>query len=332
MPEKRDKWAWVRTSGARAALGWLAVLALGALLTPGFAELTWRDGRVFGAPIDVLHRSVPVFLAALGMTLVVGTGGVDLSVGSVAAIAAVVSALALRDGGWGALPAVAAALSVGALLGAWNGLLVRKLALAPIVATLVLFTAGRGLAQVASGGSVVSFGPGSFSALSSGATLALPNSIWTALGLFVLAWFALRRTSFGLYLQAYGDSPRAAELAGLPVTALTIATYGASALLAALAGVLTAAEVRAGDPASAGLYLELDAILATVLGGTSLRGGRVQLAGTLFGALILQTLTTLVLMHGARMDLALIAKALAVVAVCAVQSPRWREFAGGRRA
>lgn len=316
---------WWKSSSAKAALGWVVVLGLGAALSPGFFELEWRDGRLYGTFVDVLLRASPTLLAALGMTLVIGTGGVDLSVGAVAAISAVLAARHLQAGG-SAVTALTLGLGSGALLGAWNGVLVRKLGLVPIVATLVLFTAGRGLAQLASGGNVLTFRSGTFASLATGTLAGLPNPIWITLASLAALAFVVRRTSFGLYLQACGDNPRAAELAGLPVTAVVLAAYSFCGLLAALSGTIVAADVQAGDAASAGLYLELDAILAVVIGGTSLRGGRVQLLGTAFGALILQTLTTLVLVQGARLEFALIAKALAVVAVCALQSERWSEL------
>ena len=320
---------WWRTSAARAALGWLLVLAVGALLSPGFLELEWRDGRLYGTFIDVLLRAAPTLLAALGMTLVIGTGGVDLSVGAVAAISAVLAARQLQSGGD---PATALALGLGAgvLLGIWNGVLVRKLGLVPIVATLVLFTAGRGLAQLLSEGNVLTFRSDGFASLATGVFVGLPLPIWIGIACLGALVLVMARTNFGLYLQACGDNPRAAELAGLPVTAVIVGAYAACGSLAALSGAIVAADVQAGDAASAGLYLELDAILAVVIGGTSLRGGRVHLVGTFLGALILQTLTTLVLVQGARLEFALIAKALAVVAVCALQSERWGEWLGRR--
>lgn len=323
MAESRSPW-W-KSSAARAALGWLLVLALAAALSPGFFALEWRDGRVYGTLVDVLLRSSPTLLAALGMTLVIGTGGVDLSVGAVAAISGVLAARHLQGDG-SAPTALTLGLGAGVLLGAWNGVLVRKLGLVPIVATLVLFTSGRGLAQLVSAGNVLTFRSDAFASLAAGTVAGLPNPIWLTLASLATLAFVVRRTNFGLYLQACGDNPRAAELAGLPVSGVLIAAYACCGMLAALSGLVVAADVQAGDAASAGLYLELDAILAVVIGGTSLRGGRVQLVGTAFGVLILQTLTTLVLTQGARLELALIAKALAVVAVCALQSPRWGEL------
>jgi galactofuranose transport system permease protein len=297
------------------------LIAICALSTPGFLDLELRDGRLFGPLVDVVHRSAPTMLVALGMTLVVGSGGVDLSVGSVMAISATVAAAAIRDHGAGGTTAAAAALAVGGAAGLFNAFLVAGMRLQPIVATLILYTAGRGVAQLVSGGTVVAFDSAEIADLAVGAWLRLPKSAWIAAGALAVLALAVSRTAFGLYLQAYGDNPRAAYVAGLPVTAVIVAAYVLCSCLAACAGLLAAADVGAGDPSSTGAYVELDAILATVLGGTSLRGGKVRLAGTACGVWMLQALTTTVLMHGARLDLALIAKALAVLAVVAVQSP-----------
>ena len=321
----------VRGPAVRAAACWLLLALICAWLTPGFLDFELRGEQWHGTLLDIAHRATPTLLVALGMTLVIGTGGVDLSVGAVMAIAATTTGLAVRDHGAGPAECVLLALAVGGLAGAFNGALVAWLHLQPIVATLILFTAGRGIAQMASSGTIVTFQSNGVAALASGAWLSLPITIWISCGALALLFVVVRRSAFGLYLQALGDNPRAAAVAGLPVGALILATYALCSGLSALAGVLAAAEIRAGDPSSTGLFIELDAILAVVIGGTELRGGRTRLVGTVFGVLILQTLTTTVLMHGARLDLALIVKALAVLAVVAAQSPRLGEWSRVRR-
>jgi galactofuranose transport system permease protein len=305
------------------------LVAICALSTPGFLDLEIRDGRLFGPMVDIVHRSAPTLLVALGMTLVIGSGGVDLSVGSVMAIAGTAAALSIRDHAAGAA-ALAVAMAAGAAAGLFNAFLVAGMRLQPIVATLILYTAGRGIAQLASGGTVVVFDSAEIGGFATGAWLGLPKSAWIAGGVLAALALVMRRTAYGLYLQAYGDNPRAAFVAGLPVTAVVVATYVLCSCLAACAGLLAAADVGAGDPSSTGAYVELDAILATVIGGTSLRGGKVRLAGTALGAWMLQTLTTTVLMHGARLDLALIVKAVAVLLVVALQSPALRRIRSTR--
>jgi simple sugar transport system permease protein len=312
-------------------LALVSILVLIALATPGFLQIEVRDGRAYGAALDVLLRASPTALVALGMALVIATGGVDLSVGAVMAVAGTLAALVVRHGA-GAGPALAAALAGGLALGLFNGVLVAGLGLQPIVATLILFVAGRGAAQLLSGGEVVSFDAPGLQSLARGTFSFLPAPVFVVLAALAAIGLVLRRTSAGLYLEATGDQPRSARLAGVPVAAVQLGAYGASGFLAALAGVLVAADIGAADAANAGLYVELDAILAVVIGGTLLTGGRVHLARTLLGVLVLQALTTSILILDWGHEATLMVKAAAVVAACALQSPRWAELAAARRA
>jgi simple sugar transport system permease protein len=300
------------------ALALLAAFNLAA--TPDFFELELRDGRWVGAPIDVLVRGAPLALAALGMALVLGTGGVDLSVGSVAAIAGVVAGLGVRDAGLGAVPACAAGLAAGALAGLFNGALVSWLGLQPIVATLILFTAGRGVAQILSEGMVVSFQHPGFAALAAAHPFGVPLPVLIALAAAAVLGVVLAAGP-RVFVEALGQSERAARLAGVPLGWTRAWAYALCGALAALAGLIVTADIQAADPANCGLYLELDSILAAVIGGTALAGGRVRLLGTLLGAFFLQALTTTILMHGLGYDSMLVIKAAAVLALAALQSP-----------
>ena len=299
----------------------LALLAaFNAFATPSFFELELRDGRWVGAPFDVLVRGAPLALAALGMALVLGTGGVDLSVGSVAAIAGVVAGLCVQSE-LGAAPAIAAGLAAGAAAGLFNAALVAGLGLQPIVATLILFTAGRGVAQILSEGRVVSFQHAGFAALASAHPLGVPLPVILALGC-AAALGAFLAAGPRQLVEALGQSERAARLAGVPLAWTRSWVYALCAGLSALAGLIVTADIQAADPANCGLYLELDAILAAVIGGTALAGGRVRILGTLLGAFFLQGLTTTILMHGLGYDLMLVVKALTVLALAALQSPK----------
>ena len=314
------------------ALALVSILVLIALATPGFLATEVRDGRAYGAAIDVVLRAAPTALVALGMAPVIGTGGVDLSVGAILAVAGTLAALVVRHGAGGAAPALAAALAGGLALGLFNGALVAGLRLQPIVATLILFVAGRGIAQLLSGGEVLTFDAPALQSLARGTLAFLPASLFVVLAALAAIALVLRRTSAGLYLEATGDHPRSARLAGVPVAAVLLGAYGASGLLAALAGVLVAADIGAADAANAGLYVELDAILAVVIGGARLTGGRVHLARTLLGVLVLQALTTSILILDWGYEATLMVKAAAVLAACALQSPRWAELTAARRA
>nr|WP_233223161.1 ABC transporter permease [Amycolatopsis sp. BJA-103] len=241
-----------------------------------------------------LIQAAPVLVVALGMALVIGTEGVDLSVGAVMALSAALIPLYL---GAGTLPAVAIALAAGLAAGALNGVLVAKVGIQPIVATLALLVGGRGLALVLADGQLVQLHDPAFLALGTGELLGIPVSVLIAAVLAVLMAALVGKTAFGRRLVAIGGNRRASVLAGLPVNRVLIGVYAICGLLAALAGVLSTARLGAGDPADAGLLMELSAITAVVVGGTPLTGGRVRILGTVMGVLLMQLVRATLIKH-----------------------------------
>ncbi len=241
-----------------------------------------------------LIQAAPVLVVALGMALVIGTEGVDLSVGAVMALSAALIPLYL---GAGTLPAVAIALAAGLAAGALNGVLVAKVGIQPIVATLALLVGGRGLALVLADGQLVQLHDPAFLALGTGEVLGIPVSVLIAAVLAVLMAALVGKTAFGRRLVAIGGNRRASVLAGLPVNRVLIGVYAICGLLAALAGVLSTARLGAGDPADAGLLMELSAITAVVVGGTPLTGGRVRILGTVMGVLLMQLVRATLIKH-----------------------------------
>ncbi|MFI6277708.1 ABC transporter permease [Streptomyces sp. NPDC050988] len=235
----------------------------------------------------------PVLIVALGMALAIGTEGVDLSVGSVMALSTSLLSLYLGYGPWAA---VLVAVAGGILVGLANGTLVAHLGVQPIVATLALMVAARGLALVLLPQLKDVRDPG-MTALGSGDVLGVPYLVLIAVALALLVAFVVRRTTFGRQLLAIGDSRPAARLAGLPVRRVLIVVYACSGALAAVAGVLATARLTASDPTSLGTLMELSAITAVVVGGTPLSGGRVRIGGTVAGAVLIQLLTTTLVKH-----------------------------------
>lgn len=300
------------------------LLALDAWLIPNFFSVTTRDGRLVGVPLDILFNGSRVMLLSIGMALVIATGGVDLSVGTVMAIAAS-TATVLANGGAPLPVAVLAALAVSLVLGAFNGTLVAAFGVQPIVATLVLMVAGRGLAQLIAGQPILNFaGNGVGLRIFAGSFLGLPVPILTVGVVLAIVWALTRLTALGLMIEAIGDAPRSARMVGLPVRLVVILTYVIVALCAALAGLIDAAGVLAADTYYSGQYMELDAILSVVIGGTLLTGGRFYLLGAVLGALLIQTLTTTLLLRDVSPNLLALPKAVLVVAVCLLQSPTFR--------
>lgn len=305
------------------AVALLALLTFNMIATPGFALLEIKDGHLYGSMVDIFNRSAPVALLALGMTLVIATGGVDLSVGAVMAIAGAMAAVFFHQGGSVGV-AVAAGLCVAGLGGLLNGALVDFGGLQPIVATLVLMVAGRGVAQLLTDGQILSISNSSFVYLGAGFLFGLPFPVilvcLAALGFGLLT----RGTALGLFVEATGENDRAARLAGISISGIRLTVYLLCGLCAGLAGLVAAADIRAADANTAGLWLELDAILAVAIGGTSLTGGRFSLVGSLMGAWIIQTLSTMILSRGVAVQLTLVVKALVILAVCLLQSEAFR--------
>ncbi len=299
----------------------LALLALAAFLSPNFLSISYAHGRLSGSIIDILKNGAPVMLLAVGMTVVIASGGIDLSVGSIMALAGVAGALLVTEHGAPVPMALAAGLGAGLLVGLLNGALVTFGRVQPIVATLVTLVSIRGVAQALSDDQKVRFDSPLFESLARGTILALPTPFWLAAGAAAAVALILRVTAFGMYVEAIGVNPRAARLCGLRVPAIRLTVYAASGLCAALAGLIATADIKEADVATCGLYLELDAILAVAIGGTALTGGRPMLLGSILGALIMQTLRVALLSAGAPEEHALLIKAVAALAVCFLQTP-----------
>ena len=296
-------------------------LLLNVLIFPDFFHIDFRNGRLFGNLIDVLNRGAPVALLCIGMTLVIATRGIDLSVGTVMAGAGAVAASMVVEGhGWGT--ALLAALLAGGMCGLWNGVLVAVLRIQPIVATLVLMVAGRGIAQLITEGRILTFMNEGLIHLGAGTVLGMPTPIliWVTLG--AVAITLVRRTALGMLIEAIGINERSSRLAGINSRVLLICVYLVSGLCAALAGVIVAADIKGADANNAGLWLELDAILAVVIGGNSLLGGRFSILASLLGAMIIQSINSVILLSGLPPEFNLVIKALLILAILVIQSPR----------
>lgn len=302
----------------------VAVLALIAMVFPGFFDIRLANGRLYGSPIDILNRGAPVALLAIGMTLVIATRGIDLSVGAVMAICGAVAAKAV-DGGQGAAIAIVLALATGLACGLWNGILVAVLRIQPIVATLILMVAGRGIAQLITEGAILTFSEAGLVFVGSGTvwTVPMPVLIWLATAAGVT--LVVRRSALGMLIESVGVNLRASVRAGINTRVLLIAVYMASGFCAALAGLIAAADIKGADANNAGLWLELDAILAVVIGGNSLLGGRFSIIASLIGAMVIQSVNTGILLSGFPPEFNLIIKAAIIVVILVLQSPKIRD-------
>jgi ribose transport system permease protein len=289
------------------------ILVFNLLFTPNFA--TAANLRL------QLVQVAPVAIVAIGMALVVATEGIDLSVGSTMAISAALLPLYIGYGVW---PAIGIALLAGAAVGAVNGSLVAFAGMQPIIATLGLLVAGRGLALVFANGRLTELFDPTLGALGNDSVLGIPISVLLVVVVTVVAGLTVRRAAFGRRVLAIGGNRVAATLAGLPVKRTLISVYVASGLLAAMGGVLSSARQGARDPWFVGLLIELSAITAVVVGGTPLSGGRVRILGTLMGALLMQLITATVIQQNLPDSTARMIQASIIVVAVYVQRGRSR--------
>ena len=317
------------------------LLALDFFMIPGFFRLEWKDGHLYGSLIDIVNRAAPLILTALGMTLVIATRGIDISVGAVVAISGTVAAMLI--GGTmemhngvpeyaSRIPmvwAIAAAMGAAILCGAWNGFLVATLGLQPIIATLILMVGGRGLAQLLTDGQIITVYYKPFFYIGSGYLFGLPFSLFIAIGVFLVVALLMRKTALGLFIQSVGINPVAARLAGIRTAALIFFVYMFCSACAGVAGLMISSNIKSADANNAGLLLELDAILAVTLGGTSLAGGKFSLVGSVIGALIIQALTYTIYSMGVPPEVNMVVKSIVVFAVCLSQSPEFRGLGAG---
>jgi len=309
-------------------IGALALVLLASwLFFPGFFDISIQNDRLYGSVIDILNRGAPVAILAIGMTLVIASGGVDLSVGAVMALCGAVAATSIQAGHSLAYT-LGAALLAGLGCGLWNGLLIAVLDLQPIIATLILMVAGRGIAQLITEGVIVTFVDPGLTFVGSGALLAVPMPVVIAAALVLVAVLLVRRTALGLMIEAIGVNRSAAFHAGINSRLILVLIYMLSGACAAVAGVIAAADIKGADANNAGLWLELDAILAVVIGGTSLLGGRFSILLSIVGALIIQAMNTGILIFGFPPEYNLILKAAIVMLILLAQSPLISEIAG----
>ena len=315
----------------------LAALALlllfNAIFVDGFFSIQMMEnGNLYGRPIDILYRASSLIILSLGMTFVIATGGVDISVGAVVAISAATCCL-LLGGDISGVPhypfiiAIIASLCAGVLAGIWNGTLVAKFKIQAMVATLILMTSGRGIAQLLTDGQIITVYYRPFSYI--GGVIPgfmLPTAMLIAFLMVVIVLVLDRKTSLGLMIQSVGINPTASRYAGVKVTAVLFAVYIFSGFCAGTAGLIEASLIRAADANNAGLNMEMDAILAVTLGGTLMVGGRYYIGGTIIGAITIQTLTTTMYAVGVPSDILPAIKAVVILLIITIQSDTFRQM------
>jgi simple sugar transport system permease protein/ribose transport system permease protein len=302
--ERRVRWTvWAQRYGAIAAL--VALFIYNAIDTPYFMT---RQSLVF----VLLRQAAPIAIVAVGMAIVIGTGGIDLSVGSVMAIAGQVGAtLVLHDHSF--LLAIVAALLVSAVCGLFNGTLVAWFGVQPIIATLILFIAGRGIAQLITGGELQPLSNPDFQWIGLARPWEIPVQVIIAFLVALGAWSVMRFTVFGRHVLAVGGNETAARLSGVPVARVKLLAYVTSAVLAGLVGLIAVSATSASDANNTGVGMELDAIAAVAVAGTPLTGGKVNVWGAVVGAVLLKLLQNTLIAHGITKEVAQIIEGAVIV-------------------
>jgi len=310
----------------------VALILVNTISRPSFLRITIQDGQLYGSLVEILRNSAPLMLVALGMTIVIATRGIDLSVGALMAVSGAV-ALTIIDASPNPEAPETLVLAVGAgvlvtlILGVWNGFLVSVLGIQPIIATLVLMLAGRGIALLITGGFITTVNSAPYKFMSQGYLFGLPFAFYVSVAAVVIVVLIQRRTALGVLTEAVGINPEASRLAGVRSRGIIWGAYAASGLLAGFAGILYSSNIMAADANAAGNLIELDAILAVVLGGTSLMGGKFTIAGTVIGVFTIQTLKSTIVFLGVPSPVSPVFMAAVVILVVAVQSRLVRDAA-----
>lgn len=312
----------------------LAVLLINVITTPGFFKISVNNGVLYGYIIDVINRASELVVLAAGMTLVTAaSGGQDISVGAVMAVAAAICCQILSGGDVSTnafqnpfvLAAIVSLLGA-ALCGAFNGFLVARLNIQPMVATLILFTAGRGIAQLITKGQITYVRVESYKLLGGYiGKCPIPTPIFAAVIVIAIIHFILKKTALGLYIESVGINATASRLVGLNSTMIKFLTYVICGFMAGIAGLIASSRIYSADANNIGLNLEMDAILAVALGGNVLGGGKFSLMGSVIGAYTIQALTTTLYAMNVSADQLPVYKAIVVVVIVTLQSPVFKK-------
>ena len=316
------------------------ILLFDAFYAPGFFKIGILDGHLYGNLIDVLNDGAPLALVAIGMTLVIATGGVDLSVGAVIAISAAMGAVLINPALGNKLITndiltkdatntplwiiILADLAAGTLCGLWNGLLVSRARIQPMVATLILMVAGRGIAQLITNGQIMTIYYTPYFWFGNGYILGLPVSFYMVILVFILAWVVIRKTSIGMFIESVGINPKSTFYSGINEKNIKLFAYTFCGFCGAIAGLILSSYVKSADANNIGLNYELDAILAVVIGGTLMAGGRFSLFASLIGAMVIWSFTLTMYTIGVPADALKAAKAVLVLVVILLYSDQAR--------
>ena len=329
---------------ARSKVTWAVVAEALILLVclfvrPEFFSISYQPttGMLYGNLIDIINRSSEITIIAMGMTLVIALGGTDLSVG---ALVAVSGAIALKFLRWDvtiyntpgdytvcsyALVLIVP-LVVCALMGMFNGFLISKGEMQPIIATLILMVCGRGIAQITTNGKQFTTQYSPFRVIGQGSILYLPTPIIITIVVIAAVAIFVRKTAFGTFVESVGINRKASRLSGINAQRIIFIVFTLTGFLSGISGLIYSSRIMSNDSNNAGLNFEMDAILAVVIGGTSMTGGKFSLVGTVLGSIIIRTIVTLVYYFGIAAEATMAFKAMIIAVVIVLQSEPVRNY------
>ena len=322
----KSKLAW-------AVVAELLILLVAGIIRPDFFRIEYNveTGMLYGSLVDIVNRSAEITIIAMGMTMVIALGGTDISVGALVAVAGAFALKLLRwdvtlyptPGDYTVKPfilVILVPLLICTAMGLFNGVLIGKFKLQPIIATLILMVAGRGIAQIATNGKQFTTGYTPFRFIGQGSLFGLPFPIIVTIIVCAGVMIFVRKTAFGTFVESVGVNPNASRVTGLKSDKIIMIVYTLTGFLSGVAGLIYSSRISSCDSNNAGVNYEMDAILAVVLGGTSMTGGKFSLTGTIIGSLIIRTITTLVYYFGITSESIMAFKAVIILIVIVIQS------------
>jgi len=339
MKKKFDISTLMRSKMTWAVIAELLILLVCFFVRPDFFKISYQPstGMLYGNIIDIINRSSEITIIAMGMTLVIALGGTDLSVG---ALVAVSGAIALKFLRWDVteyptpgdytvcnfLLVLIVPLVVCTVMGLFNGFLIAKGDMQPIIATLILMVCGRGIAQILTNGKQFTTGYSPFRVIGQGSFLFLPTPIVITIVVVAAVSIFVRKTAFGTFVESVGINRSASRLSGINAQMIIFIVFALTGLLSGISGLIYSSRIMSNDSNNAGLNYEMDAILAVVIGGTSMTGGKFSLAGTVVGSIIIRTIVTLVYYFGIVSEATMAFKAVIIAVVIVLQSEPVREY------
>ena len=344
---KKSKESIFKNKLAWAVVAELLILLVAGILEPNFFHIEYNatTGMFYGSLIDIVNRSAEITIIAMGMTMVIALGGTDISVGALVAVAGAFALKLLRwdvtmyptPGDYTVKPfilVILVPLLICTAMGLFNGVLIGKFKLQPIIATLILMVAGRGIAQIATNGKQFTTGYTPFRFIGQGSLFGLPFPIIVTIVVCASVMLFVRKTAFGTFVESVGVNPNASRVTGLKSDKIIMIVYTLTGFLSGVAGLIYSSRISSCDSNNAGVNYEMDAILAVVLGGTSMTGGKFSLTGTIIGSLIIRTITTLVYYFGITSESIMAFKAVIILIVIVIQSEpvgKWQATRQARR-